>query len=261
MIKRFVYILIGVAMTLASCSEIDENDRLTTIDKVEVRKKVLIEDFTGQKCRYCPNAMEEIEKLQKEYGKENIIAVGIHSGPLSYKGSSSNIGLFTETGQKYFEHWGIEGQPKGLINRQGGILKDSDWPKAVREAISQTAPISIDISNTYDEVTKSVKIDVKTVGITDATTGKLQVWVIENNIIAIQLMPDGTNNPNYVHNHVFRATVNGLWGDDFAINKDETKTNQYTLTLDEKWVADNVSIVAFVYNDNGVQQVECKPIK
>ncbi len=25
-------------MTLASCSEIDENDRLTTIDKVEVRK-------------------------------------------------------------------------------------------------------------------------------------------------------------------------------------------------------------------------------
>ncbi|WP_455536701.1 hypothetical protein [Prevotella koreensis] len=33
------------------------------------------------------------------------------------------------------------------------------------------------------------------------------------------------------------------------------------MTLDEKWVADNVSIVAFVYNDNGVQQVECKPIK
>lgn len=248
-------------MTFASCSEIDENDRLTTIDKVEVRKKVLIEDFTGQKCKYCPNAMEEIEKLQKEYGKENIIAVGIHAGPLSYKGSSSNIGLLTETGQKYFDHWGIEGQPKGLINRQGGILKDSDWPKAVREAISQTAPISIDISNTYDEATKTVKIDVKTVGITDATTGKLQVWVIENNIIAIQLMPDGTNNPNYVHNHVFRATVNGLWGDDFAINKDETKTNQYTLTLDEKWVADNVPIVAFVYNDNGVQQVECKPIK
>lgn len=248
-------------MTLASCSEIDENDRLTTIDKVEVRKKVLIEDFTGQKCINCPKAVETIESMQKEYGKENIIAVGIHAGPLAYKGSSSKIGLFTETGQKYYEHWGIEAPPIGLINRQGGKLNITDWPKAVREAISQTAPINIEISNTYDEATKSVKIDVKKVGITDATTGKLQVWVIENNITAMQLMPDGTNNPNYVHNHVFRATVNGLWGDDFAINKDETKTNQYTLTLDEKWVADNVSIVAFVYNDNGVQQVECKPIK
>ena len=77
----------------------------------------------------------------------------------------------------------------------------------------------------------------------------------------MQKMSDGTRKLDYVHNHVFRATVNGLWGDDFAINKDETKTNQYTLTLDDKWVADNVSIVAFVYNDNGVQQVECKPIK
>ena len=248
-------------MTLASCSEIDENDRLTTIDKVEVRKKVLIEDFTGQLCKFCPKGMDEIEKLQKEYGKDNIIAVGIHAGKLAIKDSDGKIGLYTETGQKYYEHWGIEIQPSALVNRQGGKLQFTDWPKAVREAISQTAPISIDISNTYDEATKSVKINVKTVGITDATTGKLQVWVIENNIIAMQFMPDGTRKHDYVHNHVFRATVNGLWGDDFAINKDETKTNQYTLTLDDKWVADNVSIVAFVYNDNGVQQVECKPIK
>ncbi|MDD7318770.1 MAG: Omp28 family outer membrane lipoprotein [Prevotella sp.] len=259
--KRLIYIIIGVATTLASCSNIDENERLLATDKVEIGKKVLIEDFTGQNCINCPEAVDEIENIQKEYGKDNVIAVGIHSGQLSYKGSDKHVGLFTETGQQYYDHWKIESQPTGIINRQSGKLLYTAWAKAVRDAISQLAPMSIAIENTYDEATRTVSIDVKTAGVEDAVAGKLQVWAIENNIVAMQKMPDGSRKMDYVHNHVFRAAVNGVWGDDFAIGKGETKTKHYTLTLGEKWVAENVSIVAFVYNDSGVQQVECKPIK
>ena len=60
---------------------------------------------------------------------------------------------------------------------------------------------------------------------------------------------------------MFRTSVNDAWGDNFSIAKGEEKTATYTLKLDGKWVAENVSIVAFVYNGEGVQQVEKKSIK
>lgn len=253
-------------MTLASCSEIDENERLQNVDKPEnkdseVAKKVLIEDFTGQFCVNCPKAVDEIERIQKDYGADTIIAVGIHSGKLGFKGNDKYVGLATDIGDQYYNHWKIEFQPAGLINRQGGIFKHHDWAMAVHNAISQKAHLSIKLENNYNEVDRTVNVTVKTKGIGNSINGKLQLWVIEDNIIAIQKMPNGTNNLKYVHNHVFRTTVNGIWGDDFTIQRDEEKTASYTFKLDDKWVPENVSIVAFVYNGGGVQQVEKKSVK
>ncbi|MDD7257795.1 MAG: Omp28 family outer membrane lipoprotein [Prevotellaceae bacterium] len=259
--KKLIYILIGMALALTSCSEIDESERLEYVKPAEVGRKILIEDFTGQKCVNCPKAVEEIEKLQKEYGADNIIAVGIHSGPLGYRGNEKNVGLATETGDEYFKHWGIEYQPQGLVNRQGGRLAHTSWAKAVHDAISQKAPLTIDISNTYNEANHSVAIDVKATGVEGSISGKLQVWILEDGIVAMQKMPDGTTKSDYVHNHVFRTSVNNLWGDDVTLREGETKKSTYTLTLDKKWVADRLTVVAFVYNDNGVQQVEKKSIK
>ena len=59
---------------------------------------------------------------------------------------------------------------------------------------------------------------------------------------------------------MFRAAVNGTWGEDVAVKEGETTKKQYTYTLPEEWNAENVSVVAFVYNDNGVEQVAKKKI-
>jgi hypothetical protein len=103
---------------------------------------------------------------------------------------------------------------------------------------------------------------------TDGTvTGKLQVWVVEDSIVATQTRHDPIDNDNvtindqnYVHNHVLRTAVNGTWGDDFTIGEGERKTQTMTQTLDASWNVANLSVVAFVYNDSGVQQAAKAPV-
>ena len=57
-----------------------------------------------------------------------------------------------------------------------------------------------------------------------------------------------------VHNHVLRIPVNGTWGEDFTIKEGETQEKLLTQPTDASWNSEQLSIVAFVYNDQGVQQ-------
>ena len=101
----------------------------------------------------------------------------------------------------------------------------------------------------------NITITIEAYGTDGTTTGKLQVWLLEDNITALQLMPDGTANRNYVHHHVLRTPVNGTWGEDFTISEGDTEQLEFTQSISNNWDTRNLSIVAFVYNDNGVQQV------
>jgi hypothetical protein len=80
------------------------------------------------------------------------------------------------------------------------------------------------------------------------------VWLLEDGIQTLQLMPDGSANQEYIHNHVFRTAVNGIWGEDFSIKEGETAEYTYTQALEPNWNKEQLSVVAFVYNDGGVQQ-------
>ena len=76
-------IMLASLFLVGACDYIDEDDRFIYVEPANVAKRVLIEDFTGQRCVNCPSATETIKQLQDTYGKENVIAVAIHSGPFS----------------------------------------------------------------------------------------------------------------------------------------------------------------------------------
>lgn len=253
------FAICAAALSLMACSNIDEDDRFIEVEPVEVAKRVLIEDFTGQRCVNCPNASEMIESLQEQYGAENIIAVGIHSGPFSKTASGRPLSLWTETGDYYFNSWNIDAQPTGVIDRKTVSSTYQSWGTIVRDALQASAPLTLGATTSYDEATRTVTINVNAKGVLDVT-GKLQLWLIEDNITDMQAMPDGSINNNYVHNHVFRTAVNGQAGEDFSIAWDEEKTVTSTYVLNEDWNAENMSVVAFVYNNSGVQQVVKVPV-
>ena len=143
------YIYTVLLLLLASCSHIDEADRLIYVAPADVNRAVLIEDFTGQRCVNCPAATVEIEKLQEQYGRENVIAVGIHSGPFGHRTtmSSPRMPLTTETGDAYYRHWGVESQPGTMVNRTGGIIYDpSQYAAAVHAALQKPTPLTLHIS-------------------------------------------------------------------------------------------------------------------
>lgn len=253
------FAICAAALSLMACSNIDEDDRFIEVEPVEVAKRVLIEDFTGQRCVNCPNASEMIESLQEQYGAENVIAVGIHSGPFSKTASGRPLSLWTETGDYYFNSWNIDAQPTGVIDRKTVSSTYQSWGTIVRDALQASAPLTLGATTSYDEATRTVTINVNAKGGLDVT-GKLQLWLIEDNITDMQAMPDGSINNNYVHNHVFRTAVNGQDGEDFSIAWDEEKTVTSTYVLNENWKAENMSVVAFVYNNSGVQQVVKVPV-
>lgn len=259
-------ILLGAASAIAifatvACQEVDSNDRLIYVKPAEVGRAVLIEDYTGQECINCPNGTNAINSIVETYGEKNVIAVGIHSGPLASKGKTS---LATEIGDEYYKHWDSQsklGQPWALINRATAPNEDyNTWASYVGALISKKAALSLSVNNIYDATSRKLTIDVKAFGTDGNTIGKLQVWLIEDGIVAKQKMPNGKINKEYVHNHVFRDVANGTWGEDVTVKEGETTEKQYDYTLPEKWNAEKVSVVAFVYDNNEVQQVTKKAV-
>lgn len=256
----------AMAMAAASCSNIDEGDRLIYVKPAEVGRAVLIEDLTGQRCINCPTGTDIITGIIKTYGEDNVIAVGIHCGPLGFAGNSKRVGLKTDTGDEYYTHWANGtnlGQPSAIFNRKKGkgpIDNLNNWAAEVGLIISEKANLSVNIANAYDAKTRTLTTKVGAFGVNGTVSGKLQVWIVEDGIKAMQLMPDGSANQEYIHNHVFRAAVNGTWGEDITVKEGETTSNDYSYVLPETWNADNISVVAFVYNGNGVENVAKKHI-
>lgn len=252
----------AMAMAAASCSNIDEGDRLIYVKPAEVGRAILIEDFTGQRCVNCPTGTEIINGIVDTYGEDNVIAVGIHSGPLGFAGNSKTPGLMTDTGNEYYTRWDKEnkmGQPWVVFNRK--TSPDShynNWAAMVGTIISEKANLSVKIDNAYDAAKRTLTTTVGAFGTNGTVNGKLQVWIVEDGIKALQMMPDGKPNKEYMHNHVFRAAVNGTWGEDVTVKEGETTTKQYQYVLPEAWNADNIAVVAFVYNDGGVENVAKK---
>lgn len=253
------------ALTFVACDEVDSDKRWNGPITAEVKKNVLIEDFTGQKCINCPLAAEEIASLQQTCG-ENIIAVSIHGGSLSLSEDKTVAGLANTQGDDYVSHWGVNSFPKGWIDRSGSLLDYEQWGASVVKRFSVAPKVNIDVNNIKVNTT-DISFDVDVIGLENAQ-GKLQVWLTESNITAIQFMPDGTRNNNYVHNHVFRASVSAPYGDEMIVSKEKTEHKSYTYSFPDftklknttPWNTANMAVVAFFYNEtDGVMQVvDCK---
>ena len=243
-----------VILLIWSCGQIDESERFIYVEPPGMARAVLIEDFTGQRCVNCPNAAMEIDRLQKAYGEESVIAVCIHSGPLAIYSNAKVIGLRTELGDTYYDYWDVESQPSGMVNRHHGVSLVPQWAGLVYEDLQQHTPVNLSLECNVME-SGDVEIKVNSVALKNDFKGKLQLWLTEDGIIAPQMMPDGTLNNDYVHHHVLRAAINGAWGEDVNWKTGTENVVQKSFRLEQEWNTENLLVVAFVYDDDGVQQV------
>lgn len=280
----FVY-LFCLLPFLFSCSEISENERLievkpaitpqpdepgsedtTAIDSLyeapvkSVARRILIEDHTGQKCPNCPDATDIIHQLSELY-TSLIVPVAIHSKDL---GIMEPEGLGNELGNTYYAHWNITSKPAGLISRMDGgagvVMDKTLWAMAAQYFLPMPTPLDIRVkARQQSNDPTQAAIDVKVICADSAGTavnGKLQVWLTEDSIVAEQDFPGGQHQADYVHNHVLRAAVNGTWGEDVSVaGFADTKEFHYSAPLSTAWKPRNLSVVAFVYNDEQVVQV------
>lgn len=247
----WIYYLLLVLLTY-SCSQISESERFIAVEPATVKRAVLIEEFTGQRCVNCPNAATEIARIQQSYG-ENVIAVAIHSGPLAIFSRDQVTGLRTELGDTYYNYWSVEEEPSALINRKGGVVRLNQWQTMIHDQLQLQTPLSLKVTcqtRTAGGIDIQVSIHSSVI-----YRGKLQLWLTEDQVVAPQLMTDGTMNAEYVHQHVLRTAVNGDWGDDIELEAGETKDVHFEVTPSLDLNIAQVSVVAFVYSQTGVDQV------
>lgn len=255
--SRIIAALAAIAIPgilLTSCDEVKENERYIDMGEITAQRTVLLEEFTGQYCTNCPLAHESIEKIEEQYG-DKFIAVSIHATSLAldFDPAATVPGLKQPEGDTYAQHWGVTNIPIGVVNRQDGLKDLSAWQGLVRTALGNDTPVKITLSANLDESGKNINITTDIYS-GDNIDGKLQLWVVESGIIAPQF-GTGTFYPNYTHNNVFRAAVNGTWGEDVTLLTRESQSFTHSIALNENWDIENTNIVAFVYSDtDGVLQ-------
>lgn len=246
---------------LAACNAVDTDERYIELPKVEVNGKVLLEDFTGQMCTNCPKAHAVIATLQEQY-PGNVVAVGIHAGQFGLAEGGKQTGLMLPEGNEYATHAGVSAYPAGVVNRQGGAIDPSDWSEAVRQQLEKKAHADIKLAAHITPEGGATAIAIETtVKAYAQTDAKLQLWITESGIAALQLNA-GKLIKDYTHNHVYRGSVNGIWGEPISLAPQTDKTMTHSIAVKDCWNTANLHVIAFLYNDSeGVLQVEEAEVK
>jgi hypothetical protein len=229
----------------------------------EINKTILLEDFTGQRCVNCPAAHVIAKELQEQYNHA-VIVVAIHGGGTAVSPMKTEEGIEYH---KKFNKFAVE--PVGVFDRKAAHDDVAKWSAETSRLIENPALVNVDMRCEYDESTRKIDISTTIQALEQLDEElKLQLWLLESNIVAIQTTPSG-NDKEYVHNHVLRKAINGTWGEALPkMNKGETITVPFTGSLEKEWFlsedfAKHASIVGFVYkasNDEVLQTVEIKLI-
>lgn len=252
--KHYIALLAAAAM-LSACEEIGTDERFRPLGTVETKSCVLVEDFTGQNCVNCPEAHKVLEQLVEQYG-EAVIPVSIHTGafaiPVDY---ARYQGLMQPEAAQYNDMFSIQDYPKGIINHAGAPLTPSDWSGEVRKALAQAPVAAIDLSASYDGGADSlIRLSATLTPLVDAEA-HVQFYILEDSIVARQKDMSGKYIMDYVHNHVYRCSPNGVGGTAVslkAMTKNSVDCEQKIRNAKyETWNLDHIWAVAYVYTANG----------
>ena len=273
--KKILSFVIVIAITIAfipSCDIVEEPYLLPvgandTTGPGENVRKVLVEDFTGQKCPNCPEAAEIAHTIKTLYG-EQIVILTVHAGFYAVPDLNGNFTteFRTPEGDELNAFFGFPAYPMGMVNRtdySGStiLLKDS-WEAASAIQVELDAQAEITISNTYNAGTHKLDCILETEFLEDLDgTYNICAFIVESGIISPQQSEGGVI-PAYEHNHVLRTSMNGTWGDlvgtDGLAVSGNKLTNSYSITLPPVWDAENCAVVAFIYNTETLEVLQAE---
>lgn len=263
--------------TIPSMSTVSNGDVVVTIagiddgeDQAEVNnsikarfalvKKVLIEEYTSEPCGNCPRVvgyLHNVMEMEKFAGR--IVAVCHHSG---YK----TDWLTQPCDEKLAAYFAVGYNPAMMFDRRpmfdGSTYicpEQADIVSAAETCLEEDAHVSVNINASYDEESKKLNVTV---------SGSRQELAYSNPALTVYLLEDNvphvrqTSAPKgFTHQHVIRC-YNSFYGDDIVWNGNLYEMN-YTFDVEDGWVKDNLSVVAFVHNNsstkssNTIDNAEC----
>ncbi|MDC1244076.1 Omp28-related outer membrane protein [Crocinitomicaceae bacterium] len=252
-------------------SDYENNEWPTFSQNTNTSKNVLIEDFTGHKCVFCPAAAELAHQLH-EANPSRVFTASMHAGP-------DGVGDFqtvsppdypldftnpegVEIGIYFGENdGGFPGNPRGTVNRfnNGTVFQSpTQWTSMVSDQLNSTnLKVNLQSSLNYYPETKGAFLHVELDPIDQGVTSKLgiAVYLIEDSLIGDQKMSDNSHNSSYTHRDIHRGNLNemafgrpvssdDLIGENYYINYSFNVPNQ----LDGQYNASNMHLLVYAFN-------------
>jgi hypothetical protein len=282
--KNRIYIIFNVLVALmvfSACDTVQEpyvDYGSNPFDKFPNGRKILLEDFTAFRCGNCPEA-QVIARDIANLSNGKVIVMAIHSGVLAvpYANKPYHYDFRTPEANTIDDFFGVEqiGHPSGMINRENfngkQVLPPNAWSSSVISILSEPPTITIDMQTSYDSTTKTISGSAALTFLQASQTNyNICFYVLEDSIIQYQ-RDDALENPdilNYVHNHVFRGAINGIWGEPVSnsivgIKQTIIKSFNYVIPDTKDWKPEHLKILAFVHDynrTNKILQVEEKDL-
>ncbi|MDR2222825.1 MAG: Omp28-related outer membrane protein [Flavobacteriaceae bacterium] len=261
-------VILSLVTAFTSCSKDDNSsnkgeDKGKTDGPAPFQHKVLVEDFTGAWCQYCPIVAHDIEELEKTNG-EKIQAIAIHN---SVSADPNNGGYdpfdFFPTERKAFEReMKVNGYPFARANRAIDFRATNGIKSTIDAYLSQGSPIGVKINSNLKIDSGTIDISIK-LAKTFEKGLKYAIFVLEDGLIfrqsnATQFFPPVESGwtKNFVHNNTLIAIPNGFRGDyiDSAITLEskEITVNGTPVTYKAQKV-ENLKVVVVISDaDNNI---------
>jgi hypothetical protein len=193
-------------------------------------RNVMIEDFTGHKCVFCPAAATEAHNIELA-NPGRVFTAGIHSSPdglgnFQEIDAPTYVEDFTcaeglEIGTYFGNDWPgspFQGNPYGTVSRADGgngfpVQSPSSWNATTTSLLSANdLKVNIQSQLNYYPSTRGLflhtELDVLDLGLTNEL--RTVVYLLEDSLQAPQLFPAPTNDSlEYVHHDVFRGCIDG----------------------------------------------------
>lgn len=218
------------------------------------KKAVVLEEYTGINCPYCPQGHAAAEAIATSNPNKTFI-INVHTGYYATP-SAGQPDFRTSFGSALEGQTSLEGYPSGTVNRHyfadlstggGTALSRDAWSNAAQQIFDESSPVNVGVSTVYNPGTREVVITVEAYYVEGLPFGLnsnfIQVAILESNVIGYQAGASSS----YNHKHILRDLVTGQWGEEIEnIEQGTVVTKTYNYTLDEDFVAENCTVLAFI---------------
>jgi FlaG/FlaF family flagellin (archaellin) len=241
-----VYAVYQVSSTVSITSP---TIQIPVIQGINFNKRVLIEDYTGTWCQFCPRVSYAISQVRVQTSDAVVVAIHRGSDPYNFSAASVLESMI-----------GLTGYPTAMLNRK------TDWTYPENNNVTQvvnltngTNPrIGLAMTNSVNSANGNVTVQVNVKFGKNFSGLKLVVYALEDNLLYNQTNSTsfyGGVNPivSFNHKDVLRAFLTtSILGDDItgATTLNGVYTRSFTYNLGGAQ-ASNIHFAAFVVDSAG----------
>jgi hypothetical protein len=233
----------------------------TIVSTSAQNKKVILEEFTGVNCVYCPQG-HAIANTIKNANPSNVFLINIHVGGYSTP-TAGQPDFRTTFGTAIANQSTLTGYPAATVNRTqfsglaqnggtGTAMNRNNWTTAANQTLAQSSYVNVATTASINVNTRQLTVFVEAyyTGNSPVSSNRLNVALLQNNTLGPQT--GGNLGSNYNHQHRLIHMLTGQWGETYTTTTAGTLiTRTYNYTIPASYNANpaemgEFEIVAYV---------------